>query len=147
MNVPQYIYLFSIFFFDWLRQYSSFLKRHCPVEKRGVTPHCLYRDSLTLTSIGFKFCFLFKETFNKKTENRPSSHYFVLSNKLKSSKKLLLWFWSIRHPRIFSSEQNLILEKLPRQIKIVRKYWNELQELISRKYSKIFCLRSWVSSN
>ena len=32
------IYLFSIFFFNRLK----------PVEKCGVTPHCLYRDSLTL---------------------------------------------------------------------------------------------------
>ena len=33
------IYLFSIFFFN----------RFCPAEKCGVTSHCLYRDSLTLT--------------------------------------------------------------------------------------------------
>ena len=33
-----YIYLFSIFFFN----------RFCPVEKCGVTPHCLYCDSLPL---------------------------------------------------------------------------------------------------
>ena len=33
-----YIYLISIFFFN----------RFCPVEKYGVTPHCLNCDSLTL---------------------------------------------------------------------------------------------------
>ena len=35
------IYLFSIFFF----------KKYCLVEKCGVTPHCLYRDSLTLITL------------------------------------------------------------------------------------------------
>ena len=41
-------------FLDSLYKYLSFLNvffnRFYPVEKCGVTPHCLYRDSLTLTS-------------------------------------------------------------------------------------------------
>ena len=37
------IYIFSIFFFN----------RFCTVEKFGVTPNCLYRDSLTLISTCF----------------------------------------------------------------------------------------------
>ena len=54
----QYIALFVVsrlikkFFFNWLCQYLSFLNiffnRFCPVEKGGVTPNCLYHDSLTL---------------------------------------------------------------------------------------------------
>ena len=39
-------------FLNWLCQYLSFLSilfnRFCPVVKCGVTPHCLYHDSLTL---------------------------------------------------------------------------------------------------
>ena len=39
-------------YLNWLCQYLSFLNiffnRFCPVEKGGVTPNCLYHDSLTL---------------------------------------------------------------------------------------------------
>ena len=39
-------------FLNWFYQYLSslniFLNRFCPVEKCGVTPDCLYRDSITL---------------------------------------------------------------------------------------------------
>ena len=42
----------QIAFLNWLYQYLSFLNiffnRFSPVEKCGVTPHGLYRDSLTL---------------------------------------------------------------------------------------------------
>ena len=47
------IYLLSIFFFNSFCHYLSFLNffsnRFCRVEESGVTPHCLYRDSLTLS--------------------------------------------------------------------------------------------------
>ena len=68
-------YLFSMFFsiffqsclvekvfLNWLCQYLSFLNiffnRFCPVEKCGVTPHCLCRDSLTLTYSSKQFLML-----------------------------------------------------------------------------------------
>ena len=39
----------KIFSIDNANNFSQyFFNRLCPVEKCGVTPHCLYRDSLTL---------------------------------------------------------------------------------------------------
>ena len=47
------IFTFSQYFINSFCQCLSFrnifFNRFCPVEKCGVTPHCLYRDSLTLT--------------------------------------------------------------------------------------------------
>ena len=46
------IFIFSQYIFNRFCQYFSFLNiflnMFCPSEKCGVTPHCLYNDSLTL---------------------------------------------------------------------------------------------------
>ena len=57
INYSWYIALFVVNVFikklfkiecKYLSFLNIFFSRFCLVEKRGVTPHCLYRDSLTL---------------------------------------------------------------------------------------------------
>ena len=60
INESRYIALFMVrrpikklFSIDYVNTqvFSIFFNTFCPVEKCGVTPQCLYRDSLTLSVI------------------------------------------------------------------------------------------------
>ena len=70
------IFALSQYFFNSFSQYFSFLNinfnRFCPLEKRRVTPHCLYRDSLTLMDI---FNFLRCKKVNEDNQDLFNRYY------------------------------------------------------------------------